>query len=115
MKNYYKESKKEFIKYIRKNPYCTRIEWDEYAHENCLFSAFTLQCHEIDYNTLKILQKQSADEFIFLKELYIIIPNPKIKILLNKIRRVLKLGEKSEVIDGKRWCKKNKKFKKQIA
>lgn len=57
MKNYYKESKKEFIKYIRKNPYCTREEWDNYAHENCLFSAFTLECHINAYSYEELKRK----------------------------------------------------------
>ena len=99
MKNYYKESKKEFKKYIRKNPYCTRNEWDNYAQENCLFSAFTLECHELTDNTLKIIQKNNEDQFKYLKELFIIIPNPKTKVLLNKIRKVLNLKEKEEKID----------------
>ena len=45
MINYYEKSKKEFIKYINENPNVSRKEWDEYAHENCLFSAFTICCH----------------------------------------------------------------------
>ncbi|MCI8616831.1 MAG: hypothetical protein HFJ60_00970 [Clostridia bacterium] len=101
MKNYYRESKKEFKKYIRKNPYCTRNEWDNYAHENCLFSAFTISCHELTDNTLKILEKNNTNEFEFLKELYIIIPNPKIRIFFKKFRKILKLKEKEE-IDVKR-------------
>lgn len=100
MKNYYKESKKEFKKYIRKNPYCTREEWDKYAHENCLFSAFTISCHEITDNTLKILQKQSINKFEFLKEIYIIIPNLKVKIIISKIKKILNFKEKREKIDG---------------
>ena len=59
MINYYEKSKKEFIKYIKKNPYVTREEWDEYAHQNCLFSALTLCSHEITENTLEILQKHT--------------------------------------------------------
>lgn len=61
MENYYKKSKKKFIKFIKKNTYCSQKNWDEYAHENCLFSAFTLVCHEITDNTLKILQKNNID------------------------------------------------------
>lgn len=50
MKNYYKKSKKEFINYIKKNPSCTKNEWDNYAQENHLFSAFTLSCHVDAYS-----------------------------------------------------------------
>ena len=57
MKNYYKESKKEFKKYIKKNPDCTREEWDNYAQENCLFSAFTLECH-VNANTFEELKRK---------------------------------------------------------
>lgn len=89
MKDYYKNSKKEFINYIRKNPYCSKEEWNQYAHENCLFSAFTISCHEITDSTLEILKKQSIDEFEFLKEKCIIIKKPKTRNLLNKIRNVL--------------------------
>ena len=46
MIDYYKKSKKEFKKYIKKNPNCSEEEWNEYAHKNCLFSSFTLQCHK---------------------------------------------------------------------
>lgn len=100
MKNYYKKSKKEFIKFIKKNPYCSKKDWDEYAQENCLFSSFSISCHEITDNTLKILQKNNIDQFKFLKELYIIIPNLKIKIMINKIKKILNFKEKREKIDG---------------
>ena len=56
MKNYYKKSKKEFINFIKKNPYCSQKNWDEYAHENCLFSAFTLECH-VDAYSFKELKR----------------------------------------------------------
>ena len=56
MKNYYKKSKKEFIKFIKKNPYSSQKIWDEYAHENCLFSAFTLECH-VDAYSFKELKR----------------------------------------------------------
>lgn len=100
MKDYYKNSKREFINYIRKNPNCSKEEWDEYAHENSLFSAFTLLCHEITYGKLKKIKKQSANEFEFLKERYIIISKTKIKILLNKIRKVLNFKEKEQKSNG---------------
>lgn len=46
MSNYYKKSKKIFRKKISKNKELTRIEWDDFAHENCLFSAITIMAHE---------------------------------------------------------------------
>lgn len=55
MINYYKRSEKAFKEYIKKNPHCTKAEWDKYAQENCLFSAFTLQTHKNakDFKELK--------------------------------------------------------------
>ena len=38
MLNYYKESKNQFRKYIKQNPFCTREEWDNYANKFCLFA-----------------------------------------------------------------------------
>lgn len=43
--NYYEKSKKEFKKKIKENRDISKIEWDEYAQENCLFSANTLMFH----------------------------------------------------------------------
>lgn len=102
MKDYYEISKKEFINYIKKNPYVTRAEWDEYAHENCLFSAFTLICHEINDNTLEKLQKQNINQFQFLKEMYIIIPNQKMITLIDKIKKSLNLKKKEQETNVKR-------------
>ena len=39
-----------FKKILKQNPSITREEWDEYAMENCLFSAFTLEAHANVYN-----------------------------------------------------------------
>lgn len=102
MINYYEKSKKEFIKYIKKNPYVTREEWDEYAHQNCLFSALTLCSHEITENTLEILQKHSKNEFEFLKEMFIIIPDKRLIILKNKIKKIISLKRKNEEKDATR-------------
>ena len=63
MKNYYKESIKEFIKFIKKTPYCTKNEWDEYAHEHCLFSAFTLYSHA-DVDTFEELKRKLRRLFL---------------------------------------------------
>lgn len=55
MLNYYKKSKKAFKEYVKKNPNCNKEEWDKYAQENCLFSAFTLATHKNakDFEELK--------------------------------------------------------------
>lgn len=68
MKNYYKESLKEFIKYIKQNPNVTKEEWDKYAEENKLFSSFTIESHEIEENTIKMLQDKNEDVFAYLKK-----------------------------------------------
>ena len=85
--NFYKKSKKEFKRYIRENPYTTKEKWDNYAHRNCLASAFTLECHEITDETLKLLIMRSKDRFEFLKEIFIIIPPKSLK----KIEKLCKL------------------------
>lgn len=41
----YEESIKQLKKKIKENPDLTREEWDTYAHENALFSAFTIASH----------------------------------------------------------------------
>lgn len=102
MKNYYKKSKKEFIKYIKKNPYTTREEWDEYAHKNCFFSVFTLCSHEITENTLEILQRQSKNEFEFLKEMFIIIPDRRFRIFITKFLKIRKLKKERKETDATR-------------
>ncbi len=43
--DYYKKSKKIFKEKVRKNKEITKIEWDKYAYDNCLFSANTLMFH----------------------------------------------------------------------
>ncbi len=43
--NYYKKSLKEFKRKLKENKNITKEEWDKYAHENCLFSVFTLMAH----------------------------------------------------------------------
>lgn len=48
--NYYKKSLKEFKRKLRENKNITREEWDKYAHENCLVSAFTLEAHADVYS-----------------------------------------------------------------
>lgn len=48
--NHYKKSLKEFKRKLRENKNITREEWDKYAHENCLFSSFTLEAHADVYS-----------------------------------------------------------------
>lgn len=57
--NYYKKSLKEFKRVLKKNKNITREEWDKYAIENNLFSAFTLEAH------------QDAEDFDDLKKMHI--------------------------------------------
>lgn len=92
--NFYKRSKRAFKKYIKQNPYATKEEWDNYAHKNCLASAFTLECHEITDETLKLLIMRNKDRFEFLKEIFIIIPPKSLK-KVEKLYR-LKVGDTKE-------------------
>lgn len=57
MINYYKRSLKEFKRYVKNNPKVNRDEWDNYAHNNCLFSAFTLACHKNAYSFKELIRK----------------------------------------------------------
>lgn len=57
MKNYYKISKKKFKEYVKENPKCKMSEWDNYAHECCFFSAFTLSCHVNAYSFDELKKK----------------------------------------------------------
>lgn len=69
MMNFYKKSKKSFIKNIKRNPYITREEWNNYAHENNYCGAFTLEANEISDETLEKLYEQDKDVFEFLKDI----------------------------------------------
>lgn len=57
MINYYKRSLKEFKRYVKNNPKVNMNEWDNYAHNNCLFSAFTLACHKEVYSFKELIRK----------------------------------------------------------
>jgi len=46
MKNFYKKTKKEFKRMIKKNKNMTYHEWNDYAHENEFFSSITIMSHE---------------------------------------------------------------------
>lgn len=85
MKTYFKESKEEFIKYIKKNPFCTREEWDYYAESNRLYSSNTLRAHIISEETEDLIKKINADTFAYMKEMYIIMPSKPIH-LFKKIK-----------------------------
>lgn len=57
MINYYKKSKKIFKQTIKDNYNISREKWDEYAHKNHLFSAFTLACHKNAYSFEELKRK----------------------------------------------------------
>lgn len=86
MESYFKESKKEFIKYIKKNPFCTLEEWDNYAEENRYYSSITLISHIFSDDTWELIKKKDVDPFQYLKELYIIMPDKPLHFIKNIIR-----------------------------
>lgn len=43
--NYYERSKRIFVNKLKENRNITKEEWDNYAQENCLFSANTIMFH----------------------------------------------------------------------
>lgn len=86
MKDYFKESKKEFIKYIKKNPFCSISEWDNYAEENGYYTAITLMSHIFTDETWELIKKKDSDQFLYLKELYIIMPDKPLLFLKKIIR-----------------------------
>ena len=57
MTNYYKKSEKAFKEFVKKKAQCTKEEWDEYAQDNCLFSANTLMFH-VDAKSFEDLKKK---------------------------------------------------------
>lgn len=95
MRSYLKENEKEFIKYIKKNPFCTREEWDNYAKNNGLYSANTLRAHLITEETEELIKKTNTDSFNFIKEMYIIIPSKPIH-LLKRISNYNKRAQQHE-------------------
>lgn len=62
--NYYKKSLKEFKRKLKENKNITREEWDKYAYENCLFSAFTLEVHN-NVDNFEDLKKECRLFYIF--------------------------------------------------
>lgn len=92
MINYYKRSEKAFKEYIKKNPQCTKKEWDEYAQDNCLFSANTLMFHLLHDDLIKYLNKKNINKFEYLKNMFLVIPikyrNNKIFSTILKIKKI---------------------------
>jgi len=74
MINYYKKNIKEFKRYIKKNPNCSREEWDKYAQENCLYSANTLMFHLLHDDLIIYLNKKNINKFKYLKNMFLWIP-----------------------------------------
>lgn len=95
MESYLKKNEKEFIKYIKKNPFCTREEWDNYAKNNGLYSANTLRAHLITEETEDLIKKTNTDSFSFIKEMYIIMPSKPIH-LLKRISNYNKRAQQHE-------------------
>lgn len=95
MESYLKKNEKEFIKYIKKNPFCTREEWDNYAKNNGLYSANTLRAHLITEETEDLINKTNTDSFNFIKEMYIIMPSKPIH-LLKRISNYNKRAQQHE-------------------
>ncbi len=59
MVDYYKKSKKILKEKIKENKEINKEEWDNYAQENCLFSANTLMFHVNVSSFEKLKQKLS--------------------------------------------------------
>ena len=74
MLNYYKRSEKAFKEYVKKNPNCTKEEWDRYAQDNCLFSANILMFHLFHDNLVDYLNKRNINKFEYLKNMFLWIP-----------------------------------------
>lgn len=55
--NYYKKSKKIFKEKIKENRNISKVEWDEFAQENSLFSANTLMFH-VDAKSFENLKEK---------------------------------------------------------
>lgn len=81
MESYFEECEEEFVKYIKKNPFCTVQQWDDYAEANGLYSANTLRAHIITEETADLIKKLNADTFTYMKEIYIILPSKPIHLL----------------------------------
>lgn len=74
MINYYKKSEKAFKNFIKKNPHCSKEEWDIYAQKNCLLSANTLMFHLHHEGLIKYLNKKNIDGFEYLKNMFLFVP-----------------------------------------
>ncbi len=104
MINYYKKSKKAFKEFVKKNPHSTKEEWEQYAQENCLFSANTLMFHLLDDDLIKYLNKKNINKFEYLKDMFLVIPikyrENKIFSTLLKINRINNTREKKVEKNG---------------
>ena len=92
MKDYFKQSQKEFIKYIKRNPFCSLEEWDSYAEENRYYTAITLMAHIFTDETWELIKKKDLNPFQHLKELYIILPDRH----LHFIKKIISYNNKKE-------------------
>ncbi len=59
MKNYYKKTRKEFKRILKKNKNISYHEWNDYAHKNGFFSSITIMSHE-DAEKWEDLKKKFA-------------------------------------------------------
>lgn len=57
MKNYYKRSRKQFKRVLKKHKDITYHVWNRYAHANNYFSAITIMAHE-DAETFQDLKRK---------------------------------------------------------
>ena len=62
---YLKKSKRIFINKLKKQSDLKKNDWDIYAHNNCLYSALTLEIHflsdeewELNANRFELLKKK---------------------------------------------------------
>ncbi len=78
----YKRSLKVFKEFVKKNPNMKREEWDQYAQDNCLFSAQTLMFHFFHTDLIKYLNRKQIDRFEYLKDMFLFVP---VKYRNNKI------------------------------
>ncbi len=63
--DYLKKSKRIFINKLKKQSDLKKNDWDIYAHNNCLYSALTLEIHflsdeewELNANRFELLKKK---------------------------------------------------------
>ena len=74
MINYYKRSIKAFKEFVKKDPSCTKAEYDKYAQDNCLFCSNTLMFHLFHDDLVNFLNKKNINNFEYLKSMFLLIP-----------------------------------------